>query len=58
MAMRTLRPAIASSPLNFGRRGVALSPDDAESREGDGADLRLFATSFAVGFLFVSVLIF
>ena len=44
--------------MNFGRRGVALSPDDAESREGDGADLRLFATSFAVGFLFVSVLIF
>ena len=43
--------------MNFGRRGVALSADGSDA-EGHGGNLRLFATSFAVGFLFVSVLIF
>lgn len=53
--MRTLRPAIAIHPLQFGRRH-ALSAQASAPSAAD--DLRLFATSFAAGFLFVSVLIF
>ena len=50
------RPAIALDPRQFGRRlprlgDPALSPAIVE-------DLKLFGTTFAVGFLFVSVLIF
>jgi hypothetical protein len=57
--MRILRPAIAIDPRRFGRRmpGFILG-----SAEEDGLvisdDLKLFATTFAIGFLFVSVLIF
>ncbi len=54
--MRTLPPAIAIDPLHFGRRGAPAEEAAATAAAGD--DLRLFATSFAVGFLFVSVLIF
>ena len=51
-----MRPAIALDPRQFGRRlprlsDQALSPAIVE-------DLKLFGTTFAVGFLFVSVLIF
>ncbi len=51
-----MRPAIALDPRLFGRRlprlrDQALSPAIVE-------DLKLFGTTFAVGFLFVSVLIF
>ena len=53
--MRMLRPAIAIDPLQFGRRAALPGPSAAA---GGGDDLRLFATSFAAGFLFVSVLIF
>lgn len=57
--MRTLRPAIAIDPRLFGKRmpgfilGSAEEPGWAVSD-----DVKLFATTFAVGFLFVSVLIF
>ena len=57
--MRMLRPAIAIDPRLFGRRfpGFILG-----SSEQPGwtvcEDLKLFATTFAIGFLFVSVLIF
>ena len=55
--MRCVRPAFAADPLSFGRReiarpGHALSPADS-TRD----DIRLFATSYAVGFLFVFMLI-
>ena len=56
--MRTVRPAIAADPRHFGRRFPTLS---AETETDDPAildDLKLFATTFAVGFLFVTVLIF
>ncbi len=56
--MRTLRPSFAADPRFFGRRvpGFILDGDPIEWTISD--DLRLFMTSFAVGFLFVSVLIF
>ena len=52
--MRMLRPAIAIDPLLFGRRAAVPVPAAASPAD----DVRLFATSFAAGFLFVSVLIF
>lgn len=58
MHMRTVRPAIAADPRHFGRRFPTLF---AETETDDPAildDLKLFATTFAVGFLFVTVLIF
>ena len=59
MPMRMLRPAIAIDPRLFGRRfpGFILGGTE-ESGWTVGEDLRLFATTFAIGFLFVSVLIF
>jgi hypothetical protein len=57
--MRLLRPVIALDPRLFGRRfpGFILGGEEAEQIVV-GDDVRLFLTSFAVGFLFVSVLIF
>ena len=58
MAMPTLRPAIALDPRLFGRGPVRwveeLQPGVTTIKD----DLRLFAHSFALGFLFVAVLIF
>jgi hypothetical protein len=57
--MRLLRPVIALDPRLFGRRFPGFILDDREAEEivlSD--DVRLFLTSFVVGFLFVSVLIF
>ena len=57
--MRILRPANAIDPRLFGRRMPGFILGRAEE---DGLvisdDLKLFATTFAIGFLFVSVLIF
>ena len=57
--MRMLRPAIAVDPRLFGRRmpGFILGSGE-EHGWTVGEDLKLFATTFATGFLFVSVLIF
>lgn len=57
--MRMLRPVIALDPRLFGRRfpGFILGDEEPE-RIVASDDLKLFASSFAVGFLFVSVLIF
>ena len=54
--MQSARPIVAAHPLAFGRRrfGVPSAPV-AELSARD--DLKLFATTFAAGFLFVSVLI-
>jgi hypothetical protein len=57
--MRILRPAIAIDPRLFGRRMPGFILGGAE--EGEvviSDDIKLFATTFAIGFLFVSVLIF
>jgi hypothetical protein len=54
-----LRPAFALDPRLFGRRfpGFILgSPEERGFAFSD--DLRLFATTFAIGFVFVSALIF
>ena len=59
MAMRTLRPVIALDPRLFGRRfpGFILGGEERpEFTVSD--DVKLFATTFAAGFLFVSALIF
>ena len=57
--MRMLRPAIAIDPRFFGKRfpGFILGNDEERGWEVSD-DLKLFATTFAAGFLFVSVLIF
>ena len=52
-----IRPAVALDPRQFGRRLPRLGEDAAES-PALVDDLKLFGTTFAIGFLFVSVLIF
>ena len=57
--MRLLRPVIALDPRLFGRRFHGFILGDRQPEQiVVGDDVRLFLTSFAVGFLFVSVLIF
>ena len=54
--MQLIRPVIATHPCSFGRgraRIVALSAEPLWSSE----DFKLFATTFVVGFVFVSILI-
>jgi hypothetical protein len=54
--MQLSRPVIASHPCSFGRgraRIVALSKAPVWRSE----DVKLFATTFVVGFVFVSILI-
>jgi hypothetical protein len=54
-----LRPVIALDPRFFGKRfpGFILGEEEkSEFKISD--DLKLFATSFAVGFVFVSAFIF
>lgn len=51
-----IRPVIALDPRYFGRRAFALS--DALPHvlaSAIGSDLKLFASTFAAGFLFVSI---
>jgi hypothetical protein len=56
--MRTLRPAYALDPHLFGRRRRRLVDDPSTPKVSISEDLRLFAASYALGLLFVSVLIF
>jgi len=59
MPMRMLRPAIALDPRLFGRRIPGFDLGAVEERSWSiGDDLKLFASTFAAGFLFVAVLIF
>ncbi|HVM37538.1 MAG TPA: hypothetical protein VM265_04030 [Sphingomicrobium sp.] len=51
-----VRPALAPDPRRFGRRALALTAC-APHRPQASDDMRLFATAFAAGFVFVSVLI-
>jgi hypothetical protein len=51
-----IRPQLALDPRRFGRRPVALTASPTEVA-GVSGELRLFATTFAAGFVFVSVLI-
>ena len=52
--MSTLRTSIATDPLLFGRR-VRAAPIIEAKPQSMGDDLRLFAMTFAAGFLFVSI---
>jgi hypothetical protein len=52
----TARPALALDPRRFGRRLIARS-EIVQVAAGISDELRLFATTFAAGFVFVSVLI-
>ena len=55
--MRTGRALVAADPRLFGRAACAQTIPDARTW-AVGDDLKLFATTFAAGFLFVSILIF
>ncbi|HVM23100.1 MAG TPA: hypothetical protein VM308_07365 [Sphingomicrobium sp.] len=53
--MQLARPVCATHPLRFGR-GPARTLAAAPAASGSAAeDLKLFATTFAAGFVFVSV---
>ena len=55
--MQLARPAIAVDPRRFGR-GQARGFEPASVPASNlGSDLKLFATTFLCGFVFVSVLI-
>ena len=56
--MRVLRSATAIDPLSFGRRAAPEPEGFAVQSSTMADDLRLFANTFAVGFLFVAVFIF
>lgn len=51
------RPAFASCQRRFGRGPVRVGEQLAEKASGLSDDVRLFAVTFAAGFLFVSILI-
>jgi hypothetical protein len=55
--MAFTRPAAAIDPRVFGRRSISRLEAQQERSSALGEDLRLFAATFAAGFLFVSVLI-
>ena len=56
--MQLARPAFAPHPLSFGRGRVReLAAPSKLSGPVISDDLKLFASTFVVGFLFVSVLI-
>ena len=54
--MRTTRNTLAIDPREFGRR-LPMAAAIPVPASGLGEDLRLFAVTFAAGFLFVSILI-
>ena len=51
------RPAAAIDPRVFGRRSLPRAEAQPVRSSTLGDDLRLFAATFAAGFLFVAVLI-
>jgi hypothetical protein len=55
--MELARPAIAIHPKRFGRGQMRDLPAPVERRAALSDELKLFATTFAAGFLFVSILI-
>ena len=55
--MQTPRPVIALDPRLFGKRRLWLA-EHGPTAVSFGEDLKLFAVAYAVGFLFVSILIF
>ncbi|QIK78162.1 hypothetical protein G7077_03780 [Sphingomonas piscis] len=56
--MTAYRPALAPDPRRFGRR-IVLHADAAPANASPtiSNDVRLFATTFAAGFLFVTLML-
>ena len=54
--MQLVRRIVAADPRMFGR-GPQRLPEPAPSASAINADIKLFATTFLAGFVFVSVLI-
>ena len=61
LSLRHARPrprrALRRDPRRFGQRGIVCATAVAVPASSLSDDLRLFAATFAAGFLFVSVLI-
>jgi len=55
--MQLVRPVVASNPRQFGRGPVRWEHLVPAPARRFPADLKLFAMTFAAGFLFVSILI-
>jgi hypothetical protein len=55
--MQLIRPAFALNPKLFGKGRIRDLTTPQAAVLGLGADLKLFATTFLAGFLFVSILI-
>ena len=55
--MRTTHQILPVDPLRFGRRAVPMALAVPLPASTISDDLRLFAVTFAAGFLFVSVLL-
>jgi hypothetical protein len=55
--MQLVRPAIATDPKLFGKGRVRDLTGAGKTKFGVSDDVKLFATTFAAGFIFVSVLI-
>ena len=55
--MQLARPAFAPHPCQFGRGPVRLVDEPAARGFSLPGDLKLFATTFLAGFVFVSILI-
>ena len=55
--MAVNRPAAALDPRLFGRRSPVCAMAPAVPASGLADDLRLFAVTFAAGFLFVAIVI-
>jgi hypothetical protein len=55
--MQVARPGFATRPKIFGKGPVRDLSTSAPVRIGLSSDLKLFATTFVAGFLFVSILI-
>ena len=55
--MQLTRPAFALDPKSFGRGRVRELSGSEPVAPAMGSELKLFATTFLAGFLFVSILI-
>ena len=55
--MAVVRPSYALDPRRFGRAAIPFAEAAPASPSRHSDDLRLFALTFAAGFLFVSILI-
>ena len=55
--MQLARPAFALDPKRFGKGPVRELASVHQVATGISTDLKLFATTFVAGFLFVSILI-